>query len=67
MNETWIRNIGGMIVKVENSNTQRKPVHSHSVHQKSHMYWTAIKPGPQRWQASDQPPTPQHSPHLLLY
>jgi hypothetical protein len=47
MNETRIWNIGEMIVKVGNLNTQRKPVQSYSVHQKPHMYWTAIKHGPQ--------------------
>jgi hypothetical protein len=27
----------------------------HFVHDKSHMTWPVIKPGPQRWEASDSP------------
>jgi hypothetical protein len=37
------------------------------VHNKLHMYWPGIEPGPPRWEAGDLPPEPWHGLLSTLY
>jgi hypothetical protein len=56
----WRATVEWYIDRGKPKNSERNLSQCHLVHQKSHMDWPGLEPGPPRWEAGDQRPEPKN-------